>query len=413
MIEKLKLGRYDYAAYTAFAAYAVCSLSIPLVIVAMGKELHFPLDKGGMAAGGALHLLRSAALVIALLSCGCLAGRIGKRRSMGFSMLLSAAGILTCAAAPAYALLLPGLAIAGLGEGICEGMATPFVQDLHKDAPERYVNIAHSFWSVGIGICVLMAGGLLTCGVSWRIVMLLAGTAAGTAALMFLWREHPEKRYPESGGAANWNEVFRFSVQIAKVPRFWVYCLGMFLGAGAEFCLTFWSAAYLQLHFRTGVWMAGVGTGSIALGMFIGRMGFGYFARESRLKHVLLICALANIPVTILLAVLKPEMFSSHGILYIILMVLLILGGIGIGPYWPTLQVYGVKQLPELDSTLLYIYFSAIGIPGCGFFTWLMGYLGDRFGLSGAFWMLPATLLAFSLTIGLEGWIWPRKPAVR
>ena len=139
---KLKLGRYDVASYAAFAAYSLCSLSIPIVIVAMGADLNFPLDKGGMAAGGVLHLMRSVAIVIALVLCGAIAGQIGKRVSMGSCMILTGGGILLCAFAPAYWMLFPCLLIAGIGEGICEGVATPFVQDLHKDAPEKYVNIA-------------------------------------------------------------------------------------------------------------------------------------------------------------------------------------------------------------------------------------------------------------------------------
>ena len=65
--EKLRLGRYDFAGYTAFAMYSVCSLSIPLLIVAIGRSLNFPLDDGGMAAGGVLHMVRSTAMLITLL----------------------------------------------------------------------------------------------------------------------------------------------------------------------------------------------------------------------------------------------------------------------------------------------------------------------------------------------------------
>ena len=45
---KLKLGYYDYAGYCTFIVYALCSLSVPLVIVAMAQDLQFPLDKGGI-----------------------------------------------------------------------------------------------------------------------------------------------------------------------------------------------------------------------------------------------------------------------------------------------------------------------------------------------------------------------------
>ena len=87
-------------------------------------------------------------------------------------------GILLCSLAPAYWFVLPFLLVAGFGEGICEGIATPFVQDLHRDEPERYGSIAHSFWSVGIGAAVVLAGGLLSLGVSWRVVLGIAGLLA-------------------------------------------------------------------------------------------------------------------------------------------------------------------------------------------------------------------------------------------
>ena len=43
----LQFARYDYASFGAFTMYSVCSLAIPLMIVAMGKSLNFPLDAGG------------------------------------------------------------------------------------------------------------------------------------------------------------------------------------------------------------------------------------------------------------------------------------------------------------------------------------------------------------------------------
>jgi fucose permease len=184
----------------------------------------------------------------------------------------------------------------------------------------------------------------------------------------------------------------------------------MFMGAGAEFCLTFWTAAYFQLNFNATAILAGLGTGAIALGMFLGRMSIGYWVRRPEmLKHVLFWCALINIPVTLSLAFLTPDMFPARWMLFGLLFFILLIAGFCIGPYWPSLQVYGVKNLPELDSTHLYIYFSAMGIPGCGFFTWLMGFLGDHYGLSGAFYMLPATLVLYCIIILLEGWVFPRR----
>ena len=92
-----------------------------------------------------------------------------------------------------------------------------------------------------------------------------------------------------------------------------------------------------------------------------------------------------------------------------LLFILLLLAGVGIAPFWPTTQVYGVTNLPHCDSTMLYVYYSTLGIPGCGFFSWLMGVMGDHFGLKGAILVVPACLIVFSAIIYWECWIRQKK----
>jgi fucose permease len=136
--------------------------------------------------------------------------------------------------------------------------------------------------------------------------------------------------------------------------------------------------------------------------MFCGRNVFGHIATTGNLKKILLAASLGTIPLTLLLIFIKPEFFPNPTVMFAILMIILFFCGIGIAPYWPTLQVYGVSRMPEQDSTLLYIYFSAMGVPGCGFFTWIIGVLGDKFGLQGAFLLIPVSLVFYALIILID-----------
>ena len=113
----LTFGRYDYAAFAGFFAYAAGSVIVPVALVLLARELGFSLEKGGMAAGGALHLGRTVAMVVAMLLCGFAAGRWGKRRSFGAAAVMMGLGILLCALAPGYSLLFFALMVAGVGEG--------------------------------------------------------------------------------------------------------------------------------------------------------------------------------------------------------------------------------------------------------------------------------------------------------
>jgi hypothetical protein len=47
--------------------------------------------------------------------------------------------------------------------------------------------------------------------------------------------------------------------------------------------------------------------------------------------------------------------------------------------------------MPELDQTMVYVLLSCAGVPGCGVFTLLMGYLGkpDVLGLTDSFYIVP------------------------
>ena len=177
----------------------------------------------------------------------------------------------------------------------------------------------------------------------------------------------------------------------------------MFFGAGAEFGLTFWATAYIELTFQTSVFVAGLGTGTIALGMFLGRAYFGYIAKPHNLRRILLSCGLGMIPISLALAFLQPGALPAW-LLFPVLFILLFISGIGVAPYWPSTQVYGVTRLPQCDSTMLYVYYSGMGIPGAGFFSWFMGFMGDLFGLRGAILVVPCCLVIFCSIIIAECW---------
>jgi fucose permease len=78
---------------------------------------------------------------------------------------------------------------------------------------------------------------------------------------------------------------------------------------------------------------------------------------------------------------------------------LLFLSGIATAPFWPSIQSYCADCLPKNDTTMLFILLSCAGIPGCGFFAWLMGYIGNHGGLRNAFYLVPACYLLLAAII--------------
>ncbi len=392
---RMSFGRFDYAAFLTFFAYAAGSVVIPVVLVTLAHDLRFPLESGGMTAGGVLHLGRSLPMVVSMLLCGFMAGWWGKRRTLGWSVLLMATGMGLCAISPGYGILLLALILAGCGEGVIEGLATPFVEKLHPAEPGRYINFTHAFWSVGVVATVLLAGALLSLGVPWRF--LVGGVAALTMipVLLLLLPARRGRDYPDHHEPLHWTVVGGHATRIMRSPRFWLFFAAMFFAGGGEFCLTFWCASYIQLHFSSAAWAGGVGTACFAGGMVLGRTGWGYLLHQRHLKGLILFSSLGGVLVTIAL-----PLQSSLWIFFC----LLFLSGIATAPFWPSVQSYCVDRLPGTDSTMVYILLSCAGVPGCGVFTWLMGYMGDRAGdLCGAFYLVPLCFLLLGLLVIVEG----------
>ncbi len=397
----MAFGRFDYAVFASFLAYASGSVVVPVVLVQLARALGFSLDAGGMTAGGALHLGRTLPMVFSMAGCGFAAGRWGKRRTFGWAVALMGCGMGLCAITPGYGLLFLALMVAGTGEGVIEGLATPFVQDLHPDEPGRYINFAHGFWSVGVTVTVLISGALLSAGVPWRLIIGAVALFSALPAALLLLPTESGRAPAEAADPVQWRTVLGRAVAILGRPRFWTFFGAMFVAGGGEFCLTFWSASHIQLSLTPAPWAGGLGTACFAAGMVLGRTGWGFLLRQHHLRPLILLSALVGAAVTLCL----PRVGSAA-----VFFAGLFLAGIATAPFWPSVQSYSADCLPGADTTMLFILLSCAGIPGCGVCTWLMGLIGNRHGLGTAFYLVPACYLVLAGLIGAD-WLRHRPRA--
>ncbi len=388
---RMVFGRYDYAAFFTFASYAGCSMILPLVLIPLAADLHFPLAEGGMGQGGALQVGRSIPMVLSMLICGMIAGRWGKRRSLGVSVLLMGLGISLAALAPGYGLLFAAVVVAGLGEGVVEGLATPLVQDFHPEEPGRYINVAHAFWSIGLVAVTLFVGWLLLRGVSWRTLALGIGALALVpAAFLLLPTRKYRGRFNPAEKKLSSGQVWGHFKETVRQPRFWLFFWAMFLAGGGEFCLTFWCPSFIRLVTGGSPWDSGLGTAFFAGGMIAGRIGSGFLVRQHKLYALVMVSALVAVVASLFIPWCGESKLALFGLLAV--------SGIATGPFWPSIQSYCVDRIPT-DSTMIFILLSCAGVPGCGVFTWVMGLVGDAWGLRVAFYLVPACFLIMGLLL--------------
>ena len=98
-----------------------------------------------------------------------------------------------------------------------------------------------------------------------------------------------------------------------------------------------------------------------------------------------------------LLTGLFPAVISNLLVLYAVLFLL----GFFTGPLWPSIQNLCVSEIKEHPMTILMLL-PCIGIPGCGFFTCLMGIAADVFGVRNSFLLAPVCFLALAGAILLD-----------
>ena len=391
MAKKLVFGRYDYAAFLSFMSYSACSIIIPMALVAISKSFNFPLDDGGLGQGGALQLGRSFIMVISMLGCGYLAGIIGVKKTMVTGLLTMGLSIILAALSPMYGLLFFFIACAGFGEGILEGYATPFVQNLHKnDEPGRYITFTHGFWSVGIFLAVLIAGYLLMIEVNWRLVVGFCGFLAMFPAILMIIKEKPnQQHYPELKNSVPFSVTWKRAIKIISIPRFWVFFASMIFAGGGEYCLTFWCASYIQTTLKANAFVGGLATAIFAAGMIGGRLYFGANVREKNFKKLIVIVGFTGA----LIGMIFPHVQNL-----VLLIILLLFLGIASAPFWPTIQSFACNRM-RVDDTMLFILLSCAGVPGCGIFTFLMGVVGDKIGFTESFYLVPICYVIMSLLI--------------
>lgn len=141
-------------------------------------------DFGQSDAGfGVLYLVSAALFATGALSSGLLADRIGRRAVLPAATMLLAAGLAALALAPAWPVLVVGVALVGAGAGSLDAGVNGVVMDLSVTGHGSALTRLHLFYSIGALAAPLVVGSLVDAGVDWRHLVAATGVAALVVAL--------------------------------------------------------------------------------------------------------------------------------------------------------------------------------------------------------------------------------------
>lgn len=242
----------------------------------------------------------------------------------------------------------------------------------YPETPDLAVSQSNGINAVGFVFGTILVGTLASMGLSWRFGLLLCIPAA--FALYFYGKDKIID-----------NHVADAPKQVGELgARFWIAWFGFFTTISSEFATSFWSAALLSDRTGASAAFSTLCIAALGTGFGIGRWFIPIWMRKTsldvRLKTILTIQLIAFMLYWI-----------SHNLVFSLIMLLFV--GIGISGQFPMTMVRILKlsgNKPDLAMGKS-AYAAGLAIALAPF---MLGFLGDRIGISKAYLMVPVLIIA-------------------
>ena len=326
--------------------------------------------------------LHGTAMGVASIAAGYanphLAHKYGRAKSQWIGLGIFLVGLFLFVISPPVILTIPATLIAGFGTSMVINTMLSSMSHHYGKAAEVAIPQANGIASVGFVTGTALIGTIASLYPNfWRLGLLLAIPVA--LILVLVGREKKVEEYvPDESGP-----------QSGKMSRkFWLAWFGFVACISSEFATSFWSAALLKDRVGSSAAISTVAIVALGTGMGVGRWFGGLVLKNFKLDNQLLgLVALQFIGFA--------AFWLSHSM--IISLICLFIIGLGISMQFAlaAIRLVGFSDnRPDLaigKSSLA----AGIAIAGAPF---LLGFLGDNFGISRAYIMVPV-LIAIAFII--------------
>ncbi len=246
------------------------------------------------------------------------------------------------------------------------------------------MTLTNAFYPIGVVIAALIFGELLNLGVSWRVIFKIAAVFSVFVGVLFQLSVFPPSRDNEKF-------YFRSLFHILKKPLFWVFGLALFLAAGIESALMFWSRTYIDNFLSQDVRQATFSVVIFASMMALGRLLTTKFSEKFTVYHVMGFGGIIGMTVCLLMP------FVGGLISFYIL---LAFAGFSVASFWPIIMAHSVA-LVKANVTSLLSLLIFFGIAGYGLFPLIIGSISQLYSLKTGLIILPISFLLLLLMVFL------------
>ncbi len=327
-------GRYKktlLACYLGFITQAISANFAPLLFLTFHETYGISLGK--------IALLSTVLFFTQLLIdafCARVVDRIGYRKCVVASEILSALGLFSLAILPqilpeAFIGLLISVVIYAAGSGLIEVLASPIVEACPFDNKDAVMSLLHSFYCWGsVGVILLSTLFFAVFGIEhWRILACL--WAIVPLYNVYNFATCPIERIVEEGEGLGISGLLR-------LPSFWISIVLMVCAGAGELSMAQWASAYAETALGLGKTLGDlVGPCLFAIMMGISRVIYGkYGAKLDLMRYMIasgLLCLICYIAAA----------FSSSALIGLLGCVLC---GFSVGIMWPGTISISSQKIP-------------------------------------------------------------------
>ena len=378
--------RTVYACYLSYVTHAVINGLPALLFALLSRSFGLGYERLGrlVLINFVTHLVIDALAVR-------LADRIGYRSCLVGGHFMAALGLALFGLLPGwlpgayvYAGLCAAVAVFSVGGGLVQVLVSPIINQISISAGA--MTLLHSFYPWGSVLTILVSTVALRLlpETSWYVLP-LAWTAVPLLTMAgFATAPMAEPRMNETPSQP--------LGELARSRGFWLF-VGMMCFAGAtEASMGQWAPLFAEQGLGLDATAGNLlGPCVSAVIMAVIRMTYGKWERRFPLRKFLIFASLGSAACFALAALSRSPAFALAA---------LTLSGAAIAMLWPGTVHRGAKGFPK-GGTALFGMLAAGGDLGCSIGPWLLGAIGDKFGLRGGFMAGAAyPLLFFALLMG-------------
>lgn len=236
---KSKYRKTLIACYLGFITQAITANFVPLLFLTFHRTYQISLGKIAF-----ISTVFFFTQLLVDLFCAKYVDKIGYRRSVVVSEVLSGAGLIGLAVLPEllpspYVGILVSVMIYAIGSGLIEVLGSPIVEACPFDNKESVMSLLHSFYCWGsVGVILLSTLFFAIFGIeNWKILACIWAVIPLYNIFNFL--SCPIESLTEEGEGMSISQLF-------QIPIFWIAIILMVCAGASEISMAQWASAYAE-----------------------------------------------------------------------------------------------------------------------------------------------------------------------